>query len=184
MENKQFKCKNCEGKNYKVKYDFLVRKILQCQSCHLMIIDPVPCEKELRQVYNENYFSNLALTTADVNNVFGYVDYISERINKQSGYEKICKTLRKYSIPPSIQRPKLLDFGCGLGFFLETANQYGFDVSGLEFNNFAIDYIKKIYPFKVELFDNDKFGQIKYQIITFFDVIEHLRDPFKILKKT
>ena len=54
-----------------------------------MVLDPMPTPEELHQVYNEGYFENEDLTRADPSRVYGYVDYISERINKQAGYRRV-----------------------------------------------------------------------------------------------
>jgi 2-polyprenyl-3-methyl-5-hydroxy-6-metoxy-1,4-benzoquinol methylase len=146
-----------------------------------MVLDPLPSEADLRQVYNDGYFENEQLTQADASGVFGYVDYIAERINKQKGYQAICETIRRF-LTPVHSPPRLLDYGCGLGFFLDTAFDHGLDVTGIEFNDYAINYIRKRYQYSVS-----SPGQAdrvrRYDVITLFDVIEHLREPFETLRQ-
>lgn len=141
-----------------------------------MVLDPMPTEEELHAVYNEGYFENEDLTQSDESRVYGYVDYISERINKQTGYQRICEQLRDYA--RAARKPaRLLDYGCGLGFFLDAAYDHGFEVEGVEFNGYARDYIRKRYRYPV--FGPDELGaREKYDVITMFDVIEHLHEPF------
>ncbi|MCK5451776.1 MAG: class I SAM-dependent methyltransferase [Candidatus Omnitrophica bacterium] len=79
----------------------------------------------------------------------------------------------------------LLDYGCGLGYLMEVAAKHNFNVSGIEYNEFAVTYIKNQYNYDVRHFDggNDYFDKSKkFDVITFFDVIEHLTEPEKALK--
>jgi 2-polyprenyl-3-methyl-5-hydroxy-6-metoxy-1,4-benzoquinol methylase len=141
-----------------------------------MVLDPMPTREELHAVYNQGYFENEDLTQADPSRVYGYVDYISERITKQTGYRRICERLQRLA-RPARKPARLLDYGCGLGFFLDAAYDHGFDVEGAEFNSYAREYIQKRYRYPV--FGPDELGtRGKYDVITMFDVIEHLHEPF------
>jgi SAM-dependent methyltransferase len=150
-----------------------------------MALDPMPNQEEIRNVYkNDEYFANKKLVQTDVRGIYGYIDYIGERINKQLTYRNTCKKIEKYMISERKQ-PKLMDFGCGLGHFLDLAYDFGYDVTGVEFNNYAIDYIKKRYKYGIMAFDEfGKSGKEEYDIITLFDVIEHLLDPVAVIAKT
>jgi 2-polyprenyl-3-methyl-5-hydroxy-6-metoxy-1,4-benzoquinol methylase len=176
-----FTCRHCGGRRSRVRYEFAEhdKVIRECASCRLMVLDPMPSEDELHAVYNEGYFENEQLTAADPAHVYGYVDYISERINKQRGYRSICEVLRQFQLSPRT-RPRLLDYGCGLGFFLDAAYEFGFDVEGIEFNRWAIGYIRSRYRYPVHGPDDPRPGD-PYDVITMFDVIEHLREPFEML---
>jgi SAM-dependent methyltransferase len=172
-----FTCMHCGSNRSRVRYTFAgVDKVIrECSACHLMVLDPIPTEEELHAVYNEGYFENDNLTKADVSKVYGYVDYISERINKQRNYEQICRTLQRLVIPAH-QPPRLLDYGCGLGFFLDNAFEAGFEPNGVEFNQYALDYIARRYAYRAFHFSRLDPSE-RYDAITMFDVIEHLRDP-------
>jgi 2-polyprenyl-3-methyl-5-hydroxy-6-metoxy-1,4-benzoquinol methylase len=176
-----FVCRHCGSTRSIVRYTFAgVDKVIrECTACRLMVLDPLPTEEELRQVYNDGYFVNEQLTQTDVSHVYGYVDYISERINKQKGYREILDTLRGM-VGTAKPNPRLLDYGCGLGFFLDAAYEYGFDVTGVEFNDYAREYIRKRYRYKV-LGPGEIDPADRYDVITMFDVIEHLREPFETL---
>jgi predicted TPR repeat methyltransferase len=176
-----FWCRHCGSQRSAVRYTFAEhdKVIRECASCRLMVLDPMPTEDELHAVYNEGYFENEQLTAADPAHVYGYVDYISERINKQKGYRVIGEELRGFLLT-SRKRPRLLDYGCGLGFFLDAAYEFGFDVEGVEFNRWAVGYIRSRYRYLVHGPDDPKPAE-QYDVITMFDVIEHLREPFQML---
>ncbi len=173
-----FVCAHCGSLRSRVRYTFsdVDKVILECASCHLMVLDPIPSEEELHAVYSEGYFENENLTQSDVSKVYGYVDYISERINKQKNYSTICRTLQRL-IVPAHRPPRLLDYGCGLGFFLDSAFESGFEPHGVEFNQYALDYIHRRYAYRAFHF-SDMNPAEHYDVITMFDVVEHLRDPF------
>ncbi len=176
-------CRNCGGSTWRVRYRFADagKTINECRQCGLMVLNPLPGEAELKSVYNENYFANEHLIQTDVSGIYGYFDYISERINKQRGYQKICRKLKQYSASEGQQPRSLLDFGCGLGFFLDAAFDYGFDVHGIEFNRWALEYIHKRYAYPVASFDERHRLPRQYNVVVLFDVIEHLLDPFAFI---
>jgi 2-polyprenyl-3-methyl-5-hydroxy-6-metoxy-1,4-benzoquinol methylase len=171
-------CAHCGSTRSHVRYTFpdVEKVIRECSACHLMVLDPMPTEEELHAVYNEGYFENENLAQSDVTKVYGYVDYIEERINKQKNYVSICRTLQRLAIPAHTP-PRLLDYGCGLGFFLDTAFEADFEPNGVEFNQYALDYVRRRYAYRVFHF-SDLDPAESYDVITMFDVVEHLREPF------
>lgn len=79
----------------------------------------------------------------------------------------------------------LLDLGCGKGFFLEYAEKryktYGIDISDYAIEH-AIDNLKKSTLF-VKDAKNTGFQDNFFDIITCFDMLEHLNDPEYTLKE-
>ena len=73
----------------------------------------------------------------------------------------------------------MLDFGCGTGWFLEEAKKH-YKVSGVEYS----DSIRKWLKTKLNISSFKDMTKIrdKYDIITAFDVIEHVSSPLIFLK--
>lgn len=85
-----------------------------------------------------------------------------------------------------IKSGRLLDIGCGDGVFLEHAKNLGFDVWGIDFDSKSIrvcqekrglenTFVKSLYEFARYCNSNN----LKFDIITFFEVLEHQDDPVK-----
>ncbi len=80
---------------------------------------------------------------------------------------------------------KLLDIGCGSGHFLNEARNRGYDVKGIEpasmFAEYAIDRFSLDVSCKNIL--ETRFPSDSFDIITAWDVIEHVSDPRSVLEQ-
>jgi len=78
---------------------------------------------------------------------------------------------------------KLLDFGCNAGLFLSEAKRFGYDVYGVELSKAAVDYAKENFSIISIASDINEFPDNYFDVITAFDVLEHLSSPADILDK-
>ncbi len=83
---------------------------------------------------------------------------------------------------------KLLDIGCGDGIFLRVAQKQGFEIYGIDFDSKSVKIARKIL--KVDTIYAMNFGdfyeyckekKLKFDVITFFDVLEHQDEPKEFL---
>ncbi|MGH7964733.1 MAG: class I SAM-dependent methyltransferase [Candidatus Binatia bacterium] len=172
-------CPNCQHTQTAIRYDFGRERILRCTGCGLMYLYPWPTEEETRAVYGDTYFQNGEFLKGENSSLFGYVDYIAERLNKQWQYARIARDIQA-RLKYRNDRPRLLEVGCGFGYFLDVAFEEGFDVTGVEFNAFAVDRLRRKYAFPIisEGLEAATLEPRAFDVVTMFDVIEHLRDPF------
>ena len=177
-------CPNCGRDGATPRYDFGHEKILRCPGCALLYLDPWPTEEETHAVYGDSYFQNPRFMSGHSESLFGYADYIAERFIKQEQYVRIVREVER-RLPALGHPPRLLEVGCGFGYFLDTAFEEGFEVSGIEFNRHAVERLRRKYAFPI------LFGALEtmdlppaaYDVVAMFDVIEHLRDPFTALDR-
>jgi SAM-dependent methyltransferase len=180
----QYPCPYCRATKNRVVYDFGVWKIVECQDCELMYLTPFPTLDELKEIYNEEYYFNKKFYDTRDYNLYGYTDYVTERFIKQAHYRDIVKEIRNCLPGERREVPRLLEIGCGLGYFLDVASDYDFDVVGVEFNEYALESIKKKYAFDVRGGEIKKgmFEEKTFDVVAMFDVIEHLRNAFPTLQ--
>jgi 2-polyprenyl-3-methyl-5-hydroxy-6-metoxy-1,4-benzoquinol methylase len=176
-------CPRCADGRSTIRYDFGTHRIVRCAACSLMYLDPWPSEDDLRGVYDEQYFQNQTLLHGRNRSLYGYFDYVAERINKQADYVPIARDIRARL--PHTDAPRLLEVGCGFGYFLDVAFEEGFKVAGLEFNESAVRRLREKYAFPIlgGAIETVPLPAAGYDAVVMFDVIEHLRDPFAALDR-
>ncbi len=80
----------------------------------------------------------------------------------------------------------ILDIGCGDGGFLSLANEKGFDAFGLEMDSRAVQIAKNIRKLEnIECGDWENLkntGWKDFDVITLFDVLEHIASPYNLMK--
>jgi 2-polyprenyl-3-methyl-5-hydroxy-6-metoxy-1,4-benzoquinol methylase len=116
---------------------------------------------------------------------------ILDKSGNVSGYTK-QKSMRpfleklqvRFLENPPAREGRLLDVGCGSGLFLKEARELGFDVWGLDFNKKIVEIAKNIseseniYTASLEEFAGFATARnLKFDVITFFEVIEHQDNP-------
>jgi cyclopropane fatty-acyl-phospholipid synthase-like methyltransferase len=85
-----------------------------------------------------------------------------------------------------VTRGKLLEVGCSYGFFLEAAQQDGWETAGIELDDEAARYGREKLGLKILSGTlESELGQLQplYDAIVTFHVIEHLRDPIDFLRR-
>ncbi|MBZ0274812.1 MAG: class I SAM-dependent methyltransferase [Anaerolineae bacterium] len=148
--------------------------LVECQNCGLVFVSPRPDAHELYALYGETYFHN------DESGVVGYTNYIKDEPNIRKTFTGRLKWLEKY-----IQPGKLLDVGCAVGFFLSTAQQRGWQVQGMDVSGYAVEYARDKFGLDAQhgSLDSLEFPDGAYDLVTMWDVIEHVPDPKLYIQK-
>ena len=79
---------------------------------------------------------------------------------------------------------KLLDVGSGIGDFLKTAREQGWEVRGLNISPKASEAAHEVHGFDVAVgtLEEAAFREGEFDAVTLWDVIEHIRRPLENLK--
>jgi len=110
------------------------------------------------------------------NSFYKELSKLDEAGNKFSKIEDFLPTLKGYE--------KFLDIGCGHGGVSEELIKRGYSVSGIEINKDAVKSLEK-KGFEVYQKDISKPLELdkKFDIVMILDVLEHLFDPYFLLKE-
>lgn len=171
----QFKCPLCGKKQKRIFLNLDKYELYQCDFCSL-----VSPNVDFKKLDNEDFYDDpacVADTTSEILDTFEY---------RKSTYapERFSYIMDKV---PHIKKTKikLLDVGCGPGYFISYLADQGIHYKGLELSEFLVGICKQ-KGLNVEKNDVKEEKDSAYNIITLFDVIEHIAGPlpfFKVLNK-
>ena len=164
-------CPGCLGNSTKLHVIKSSYPIHRCRSCELLFVHPQPSKEELGKLYSASYFSrgNKYATALDPK-------HDPNRLNDQSKVELVKRWCSSGT---------LLDVGCAVGGFLAIAKEYGFEVEGVEIAEYAAEQARTRLHITVRNSDiySADLAPESYDVITMWDVIEHLTDPNLALEK-
>lgn len=157
---------------------FFVKKtftIVRCPTCQLMAVENVP--EDLAPYYRQGYF------TGDVS-LDGYMDYDTDKAVTRKTYEAHCRELTSLvQIPGQDRQPTMLEIGCATGFFMSIAIEQGWNVEGIDISSYAVEEAKqkglRATTATIESFTTHN----TYDSIVMQDVIEHVVDPVRMIRR-
>ncbi len=165
-----FVCPLCQKKRKQLFLEYRDYQLFECLTCGL-----VSANVDFTMLGNTEVYDDPAYikdTTREILDTFEYR-------KKTYAPERLRYILSKIKIP---QRDiNLLDVGCGPGYFLSHLKDQKIKSKGLELAQFLVDICqkKKLNVTNTDLADEPK---DHYNVITFFDVLEHLTDPIAFFK--
>jgi len=131
-----------------------------------------PLKMPGREFYeNKNNFSYFVY-----HNALGDIGY-----HQQFFFENYCRHRQ-------IKGLKVMDIGCGDGVFLKECKKIGFKPYGIDFDSNSVKVAKDAMKIENvfclplnELLDNQKNFKEDFDLVTFFEVLEHQDDPIKFI---
>lgn len=178
-------CYLCKSKSVHLAFTKLSHEIWLCDNCQLYSLKfDYDYDKFIHDYYQKGYFTGNKKLRA-------YADYEGDKPVISMNMRNYLRLIRSYLRNPrnlsNLKSPKLLDCGCAMGFFMEEANRMGFDTYGVDISKYAAERAQHLFDGKVKLGPVEKvdkiFAKEKFDVITMFDLIEHLKDPILVLEK-
>lgn len=156
-KNEHKKCLLCNSQRISALSGFEKAHLCTCQSCGFVFAQKIPTQKELVEHY-EGYQRN---------------DYLSPITIKR--YHELLDKFEPYR-----KTGRILDVGCGIGYFLEVAKERNWKVYGTEYTDDAIKICSdKGITMQQGKLDPNGFEPGSFDIITSFEVIEHINNPLE-----
>lgn len=171
MNLSNYKCKICGGYLFKtVKSNFY--QYYSCTNCFTSQLNPLPTQIELDTLYDKYHLSD---------EKGGSYDWVEDRM--KADFPAKIKLVKHYTSKTKI---KLLDVGCGKGFFVQACLKHNIDAIGIDISASGINYAKNILNIKAEQTDITNFSkrlenQNCFDVITLWATIEHLPNPIEVL---
>jgi 2-polyprenyl-3-methyl-5-hydroxy-6-metoxy-1,4-benzoquinol methylase len=161
-------CNLCESTHSRIRYTIGDYTIVDCVSCGLTYMLETISPQELLDYYGKAYYDG---TQED-----GYADYVGRRETRKAHFRSLLPKLRRYL---STVSPRVLDVGCATGFFLEVMQEAGGVVQGVDISAYASDYARRELGLDVRTgtLEDAGFPQGAYDLVTLWDVLEHLSNP-------
>jgi 2-polyprenyl-3-methyl-5-hydroxy-6-metoxy-1,4-benzoquinol methylase len=141
--------------------------LVQCEHCALAYVRNPPVTEELHRLYDFKA---------------GY--HLCFRDDDKACEEHIAVARQHYGfVRKYITRGRLLDIGCSAGFFLKVARDHKWETYGLEISQGTAALAEERYGLQVTVgsLQEETFDPGYFDVVTMWDVLEHVDDPKKTL---
>ena len=161
----QINCNLCGIDDTKLLYNKDSLNIVRCKRCSLVYINPRLSEADREKYYSKDYFN---------------VYFKDKEIHMKNRFKKRLDEIYRYK-----EGGRLLEIGCGTGFFLALARKRGWETYGAELSPYASRYAceeLKLNVFKGRL-EKANYPKDYFDVITLWHILEHVPDPEYLLKE-
>jgi SAM-dependent methyltransferase len=146
--------------------------IAECLTCGLVQLQPTPTPETLRALYETDaYFGGEGS---------GYSEYESQEQEYLATFREDVRRIAEF-----LPSGKVLEVGCGYGYFLQAALQAGYDAYGIDLSPTAVKWASERLPNRVFCGLLEEVPQIQeqqYDVIFGSHLIEHLTEPGAFLE--
>lgn len=157
--------------------------IVRCADCGLGRVDPLPRQADLTAMYDESYLTPGAFAgIAHQGGIGGQLHLYDRPGGRQASLRWHGQRLARIEQARSSHGPargRLLDVGCGAGYFLDAARSAGWQVTGVEVSDAAAAAARSELGLDVYtgVLADAGLPANDFDLVTMFEVLEHMRDP-------
>ena len=176
LKFKRTRCGVCNSGRYRKKYEIKSKipfTVVKCE-CGMVYVNPVV--KNIEKLYEKDYYHGTARTGFNFTNPLKY-----EKETRLMHTERLSM-IEKVT---GLKHGRLLDIGCTFGMFVKTAGSRGWDAYGCDLSRYAADRARKIgiKNIKTGTAGTAGFRSNYFDVVTLFEVIEHIDRPLNEMKK-
>ena len=173
-------CPICSSTSSKIVLRDSKFKLYRCSYCITTWISPRLDSSHLAELYQEEYWKS------NDPSLKGYANYFAEKSLYIKTFTKRWKMMRSYI--PNKKTYDILDIGCSNGVFLEVVDKHiSINGMGIDISKSVIDEASSKIKKPNLVFENIRIEELntnkKFDIITMWDVIEHVEHPVDVLNK-
>ncbi len=143
-------------------FEWRNRRMVRCNGCSLVYRNPRPTASDIREAHAGNQTSL----------------ELEERVGNRRRHQ-FGRFLDSLPVRPG----RLLDIGCGYGFFLKIADEKSWKAVGVDLNPNGIAYAKERLGVNAVLgdFRDVRFPDGSFDFVTLWNVLDHTPDPLELL---
>ena len=148
--------------------EFLIDQLVQCKNCSLQYLNPRINSK----IITDSYEANIDET------------HVSQDKSRIKTFTKSLKKIIKTLNINDLKNKYFLDIGSASGACLKSIKDLGFKEKGYELSKWMTEYGKKNYDVDINQGSISNINENeKFDLISFWDVLEHVTELDKTLKK-
>lgn len=161
-------CPVCENENREDEFEKFDVPVVRCISCSLRYAARIPVNTE--DIYSDESYLPVARER--------YLENVAYR-KERFGKERLRLITEQLG---ALSGKRLLDIGCGTGWFLEVAKEAGMEVAGQEIGKELGAWTSERLgvPVFTSSLENVARGS-GFDVITMFDLLEHVEDPVALV---
>lgn len=170
-------CALCGAAGGRVRYRYEDYQIISCEGCGLWRACPRLSAEELERYYEQEYYSEQRAREGQYE-----AWQAANRAVWRRSAQLVVEQARRAGLVA--ERIRLLDVGCGQGFFMQECAQLGMQVRGIEPSAHAVLYARQTLGLDVragvpEMLEAGE----RYNVITMWEVLEHVPQPLETLRR-
>ena len=175
------KCKCCNNVGLDHLYDGKDRlhdiqgnfALFSCPNCGVVTVRPLLSNEEMERYYPQDYISFPGPIEKEKSTF--------KRLDRQFGVFKRRKKIERHT---GKKQGKILDIGCATGVFLKEMQNHGWETYGVEPSVYAAGIAVDQQGLNVfnGYLNEAEFEEHFFDVITLWDVFEHLPDPVETLR--
>lgn len=163
-------CPACHSAGGRLRFAVGPFRVVQCLHCSLVYLQNPPPDGTLYEEYHSSEEPDP-------------VDYRPDSPRPDLRELYAINTRRVETLYGFLSQGKLLDVGCGRGYFLKLAGERGYDATGIDLSEAAVRYARQKLGVNASRMDAHELARTgsRYDLITAWHVLEHFEDPVQML---
>jgi len=152
-------CPVCDGNAFTHLFDKGGEPFVRCAGCGLVLINPRPPFAAIRAGYDASYSA-------------GYTRKADKKLRRAR--RRVARVKRRLG-----RSGRWLDVGCSAGFVVKAAAEAGFEAHGVDIETDGIAYGRErlgLANLREGLLDEQAYPAASFDVISLYDVIEHVPD--------
>lgn len=171
------RCPMCGGERFRTAFEEAPYSVRRCERCGLGWTTPRLEQDGLTAMYGADSY-----WCSDSPKTLGYHDYRAD----QHLYLETFRRRLGFALRDGPRGGRALDVGCAAGFCLQALRELGFEVHGVEVSPTIARHAQEHLGFDtvhVGTLETSPHPDGSFDLITMWDVVEHVVDPRRLLTK-